>query len=299
VLEAVDGTHAAWPEFWITNKPVPGVRSPISDAPRPAGEHDFGFALDGCNSDGTTTGVGGMWQSRNYVTSDIKFTSTGCVKKGDLTHLNHFELRISQSRVEVWGTDPGSTTLVQLAVADNVGLSFTRGLVWLSDAHYNARKADVCECGDQWDHTFAWDNLGFDGPKTYRDLSFDVKDANTGGPVSQDGRPTSNLGYFVGTTPTTLSTASVFRNQTPTGALVTFNAFSSSLVVPSVSINGGPWIDTPWPFDGNGYFWRTIAIPVPVNQVRDGVNQIQFKTSGDGTVVANINVILVAGAPVP
>ena len=79
----------------------------------------------------------------------------------------------------MWGTDPGSTSLRQLAIVDNLGLTFTKGLVWLNDVHYNARKAiEPCECGTQWNHTFAWDNLAFDGPKTYRDLGFNVPDAN-------------------------------------------------------------------------------------------------------------------------
>ena len=288
------GSHAAWPEFWITNKPVPAIRGSVSAVPPPIPEHGFGFSIDGgCNDDASTTGVGRFFVSRNFVYDEPSYRIVDCVKKSTATSpsLNHFEVRISQNRAEVWGTDPGSDDLKQLAVADNLDLTFTQGLVWLNDTHYNASKGGD---GSQTSHTFAWDNLGFDGPKTYRDLSFDVRDANAstgGGLVS--------LGYAVGTGPVTLTTESVFRRQAPTGALLTLNFYSFDTVVPTVRINGGPPITTPWPFDGSGYFWRTIAIPVPVDQVADGPNTITFTTTGQASAVSNVNIILVAAAPVP
>ena len=108
------------------------------------------------------------------------------------------------------------------------------------------------------------------------------------------------LGYLLqGTGPRTFTPAPVFRTQQPTGAIVTFNFWSYQSSVPSVSINGGAWVDTPWPYDSGGYFWRTISIPVPVDQVHDGTNTISLKSNSADTVVANINLILIAGAPVP
>jgi hypothetical protein len=211
--------------------------------------------------------------------------------------MNHFEVRISQNRMEVWGTNPGSSALKQLAVADNLGLTFTKGLVWLDDVHYNARKSiEPCECGTQYNHTFAWDNLGFDGPKTYRDLGYDVPDANVPGGVTFAGDTTRRVGYSVGSG-VTLSVTGVHRDQTPTGSLVVFNTWSFTPVNPSISVNGGPWIDTPWVFAENG--WQSLAVPVPLDQVHDGTNTIAFKSIDSGTVVANISIIIVAGAPVP
>jgi hypothetical protein len=40
-------------------------------------------------------------------------------------------------------------------------------------------------------------------------------------------------------------------------------------------------------------------MPVPLDQVHDGVNTLTFTTAGGQAWVANINLILVAGAPVP
>jgi hypothetical protein len=108
------------------------------------------------------------------------------------------------------------------------------------------------------------------------------------------------LGYYAGGGAISLTTQPVFRRQQPTGAIVTMNIFSHDTVVPSININGTGWIDTPWPFDNTGFYWRTIAIPVPnLASVVDGPNTIQVTSTSPTAVVSNINLILVAGAPVP
>jgi hypothetical protein len=295
-----DGTHAAWPEFVITDKPVPGVRRSISFVDPASAANSVGFSLDGGCQGTDTSGVGTIFVTKNYVYSQPDFAQPNCITKGSAQSMNHFEVRISQSRLEVWGTDAGSTTLKQLAVADNLGLTLTQGLVWLDDVHYNARKAaEPCGCGDQWNHTFVWDNLGFDGPKTYRDLGYDVADANVAGGQALAGDLTTQLGYDVGAAPVTLSVSGVRRDQTPTGAQVVLNSYSFATVTPSISINGGPWIDTPWPYPDGGGTWRSLSIPVPVSQVKDGNNTISLRANTGAIIVANISLILVAAAPVP
>ncbi|MGZ4738211.1 MAG: hypothetical protein ACXVLM_03055 [Ilumatobacteraceae bacterium] len=296
-----DGSHGAWPEFIITDKPVPGTRVSISAVTPPAAVNEVGFSLDGCTSGpGGSTGVGTVFASKGGVYSELGFTSTGCVTKGSSRSMNHFEVRLSQNHLEVWGTDAGGTALKQLAVADNLGLTFTKGLVWLNDVHYNARKSiEPCECGTQWNHTFVWDNLGFDGPKTYRDLGFDVPDANVPGAISSRGDATRRVGFQVGTGPLTLTVAGVRRDQNPTGALIVLNTYSFAATVPSVSVNGNAPIDTAWPASFGTYAWYSLAIPIPLDQVHDGTNTLTF-TSGDGsTTVANISIILVAASSVP
>ena len=291
-----DGSHGSWPEFVITDKPVPGVRRSISFGIPSASANEIGFSLDGCSAGaGGQTGVGNIFVTKNSTYSEQAFTSTGCVTKGSLVSLNHFEVRVSQNRIEVWGTDGGGGALKQLAFADNLGLTFTKGLVWLDDVHYNARKAvEPCGCGTQFEHTYAWDNLGFDGPKTYRDLGFDVPDANI------DKGDTTEEGFRVGVGPISLTTAAVRRDQTPTAAQVVLNTYSFVAVVPSISLdNGKSWIDTPWPYDAQTNSFRSLSIPVPLNLVHDGPNTILFKSGDWSTVIANVSLILVAGAPVP
>jgi hypothetical protein len=296
-----DGSHGAWPEFLITDKPVPGARVSISFGTPAAAVNEIGFSLDGCTSGpGGSTGVGKLFVTKDGVYSEPDFSGDDCVTKGSAEAMNHFEVRISKDHLEVWGTDAGSSALKQLAVADNLGLTLQKGLVWLNDVHYNARKAvEPCQCGTQYDHTFAWDNLGFDGPKTYRDLGFDVPEPNVPGAPSPKDDATRRAGYQIGSGPVTLTVSGVRRDQTPTGAQVVLNTYSFAETVPSISINGNPYIDTRWPvgFETNG--WFSISIPVPLDQVHDGTNTITFKSGDDSTTIANITLILVAASPVP
>ncbi|MCU1502708.1 MAG: hypothetical protein JWM12_2062 [Ilumatobacteraceae bacterium] len=294
------GTHAAWPEFVITDKPVPGVRRQISMQPVPHAPNSVGFALDtGCSGQDNTTGVGVIFTTVNGQYTEVQGSRPNCITKGSSASMNHFEVRVSQSHIEVWGTDAGSKTLKQLAV-ENVNLNFTQGLVWMDDVHYNARKAvEPCACGTQFDHTFAWDNLGFDGPKTYRDLGFDVPLANVSGGRSINGDAEVQEGYQVGTGPQTFTVTGVKSVQTPTAAQVVLNAYSFNHTHPTVSVNGNAPIATTWAATDDGYMWRSMTIPVPLAQVHDGSNTLTFASADGSTIIANVSLILVAAAPVP
>jgi len=288
-----EGPHAAWPEFWWTDQPVPAPHAPEFSGQFPFARNSFGFSItDQCGDNhGPRIGVGTMGVTRSFAAADLPFTHGECVTKGSATGaLNHFEVRISQDRVEIWGSDAGTTTLKLMATATNANLTMTRGLIWLENVHYNGDKFD-----NQQDHEFAFDNVGFDGPTPYRDLSFDVPDANTTGRVGG-----INLGWSVSSTPRVLTTVPVYRLQSPTSALVTFNWFpTNAALVPSVRVNDGPLHETAWPFDSTTYVWRTIAVSVPVAEVHDGPNTITLTLGNGETAVANVNIILVAGSPVP
>jgi hypothetical protein len=278
-----EGPHAAWPEFWWTDQPIPAPHAGELPAQSPFARNSFGFVIASqCGTNhGSQIGIDSMSVTRDYVASSLPMTQSACVTKGSATGaLNHFEVRISQSRVEVWGTDAGSSTLKLMATAINANLTMTRGLIWVENVHYNGGKFD-----DQADHEFAFDNIGFDGPAPYRDLSFDVPD-----------RSPTQLGWKVTSTPLALATVPVYRLQTPTGALVTFNWNPELPIVPSFRLNGGPWHDTPW-IGGGEFAWRTIGVTVPVSEVRDGVNTIEF-ASISPLVLSNVNVILIAASPV-
>jgi hypothetical protein len=225
------------------------------------------------------------------VLSDLPFSQVGCVKKGSTTSLNHFEVRINQNRVEVWGSDAGTTTVRLLAYADNANLPLTRGVVWLDDVHYNA-----CKFNSQCDHTFVWDNLGFDGVSPYRDLSFDVPDANL---PSNDGGV--RLGYYIfANQATPFQVNGVYWDQQPTGALVTFNFTNDGgATVPSVRVNGGPWHSIAWPYNFNDCGLCPIGIPIPQGETHTGTNTLEFTDDSVGAVLSNINLIEVGGAFAP
>jgi hypothetical protein len=285
-----DSPHAAWPEFWWTDQPVP---TPHGDGQGydAAARNSFGFSIAGCNGDNSRTGVTMMAISQNFVQTALDFQQTGCITKGSVNGaLNHIELRINAGGAEVWGTDAGGTTLKKLA-AVTVAMPLTRGVVWLEDAHYNA-----CKFDDQCDHAFAWDNLTFDGPAPYRDMTFDVPDAKvpyTDGSLA--------LGYRVEQSPVSMQAQNVHWLQTPTAAYVAFNWAPIDFNVPMVRVNGGPWHQTAWPYGTGPMFWRTYAVPVDLSELRTGTNTIEFQqvAGAEPTVVANVNIILIAASPVP
>lgn len=307
VSNDTDGTHGAWPEFVITDKPVPGVRMDVSTAVPAASPNEIGFTLaGGCVNEPDVWSVGQFFMSKNNVYSDPAFTQVSCVKKstGVGGDLNHVEFRVNQKRAEVWATNPGGDQLQLLAYADNLDLGFTRGLVWIDDVHYNARKADPspCMCGLQFEHTFVWDNLGFDGPKTYRDLGFDVPDVNDHDVRNdEEGLPVGSMltGFSVNSTPITLTVNGVHSDQPPTAAQVVVSTGQFETKLPSISVNNGPWIDTPWPYDAQTFSRRALSIPVPLDQIHDGTNTISFKSDDPNTTINNVSLILVAGARVP
>ena len=95
--------------------------------------------------------------------------------------MNHVELRINQSEIDIYASDAGvPSSLRIIAKVTNANLTLTRGLVWPEDAHYNADKGDQ-SLPSQRQHTFAWDNVAFDGPFVGRDFSYDAADSTAPG----------------------------------------------------------------------------------------------------------------------
>ncbi|MCU1501938.1 MAG: hypothetical protein JWM12_1292 [Ilumatobacteraceae bacterium] len=297
------GSHAAWPEFLITDDPIPGARRSISFQPPPHAQNEIGFSIDaGCNGQDATTVVGVIFLTVDGVYSELQNSRPNCIAKGSRTAMNHFEVQLSQDHIEVWGTDAGSTTLKQLAVEDiALAPTFKQGLVWLNDVHYNARKAvEPCACGTQFDHTFAWDNLGFDGPKTYRDLGYDVADAHAKtSNRSIQGDAQIRQGYDIGKDPTTFTLTGVRWDQTPTKAKVVLNVYSFERTPTSVRLNGHDVVVSDWRPTDSAYAWRSLSIEVPVADVVQGDNKLTLTSDSESTIIANVSLILVAAAPVP
>jgi hypothetical protein len=179
-----------------------------------------------------------------------------------------------------------------------MNLSCTQGLVWLNDVHYNARKAvEPCECGTQFDHSYAWDNLGFDGPKTYRDWGFDVPYANVANTArSQSGDPTYvQTGYSLGSTRNLVVTG--VNKGAATGAKVVLNTNNWNGQTLSLSVNGHATITHTL---GGSFTAQSFSMPVPLGDIVAGTNTLTFSSDdGGNTVITNITLILVAAAPVP
>ena len=323
------GSHRVWPELWYTDHPVPVPFVHFSSLQSPP-QNGFGvrFAaycppnVPGCGdrficpelpaSEPVIT-VDSAVVVNNYKSDDsftdvnkgtISVKQTDCVKAssgpGDM---NHFELRVSQNEIDVYGTDAGKLApLRKLAVISNMHLSLTRGLIWLEDAHYNANKAEG-SVPYQGTHTFTWDNVGFDGPLVARDLAFDVLDRLQ--PISGG---LLNLGWAVfptDATPLRLEAQGVYNVSSAQAAFLAFNSSTYNPVTISYRVNGGAWQSEPWPFPKcyvqNGFTLcgqKSNIVPVPLGDVRTGTNTIEFKST-DATSITNVDLILKGAAGVP
>lgn len=325
------GNHRAWPEFWMTDRPVPapfthfsslqevpfngfGVRFAAYCPPSPPGDPGCGVRFI-CPDEPLSVPVVTVdsavvvtdYQSNDSFTDvnpgTIAVNAVGCVKAssgpGDM---NHFELRISQTGIDVYGTDAGTLApLKRIATIGNVTLPLTRGLIWIEDVHYNGDK----DGPDQGTHTFAWDNVGFDGPILPRDLAFDVLDQMQ--PLTGGYAGLFNLGWATFPTdaePLSLTVHGVYNIAAAADALLTFNLFAENPVAISYRVNNGAWRDESWPFGAcytqNGSVLcgaKTLYVPVPITDIQTGDNIIQFRSS-DATEISNVDLILVGAGGV-
>lgn len=320
------GTHAAWPQFIISDQPIPVPHPNVVDPttwnlPRNA----IGISLAaGCGScpgnnfppSGNTSDcvtADEAWLVTNHslttygVYQNNGFTIQGCVIKGSVGHLNHFAINFSQTspNIMVWATDPDSTTYRLIAEGVNMPLPLTRGLTWLEDNHYNGCKDQVFGPECQGQHTFAWANWGFDGPILPRDLTFDVPDNTRSlGVDNYSGQQAFDLGYVTAKGTLTLQIPNVTNVEDAVGALLVFNAQPVNSETVTYSVNG----HAPQTFDfAPVTVSSTVAIPVNLGDLVDGNNTVTFTASDTAnfTAFANMDLILQGaggtggGTPVP
>lgn len=304
VSNDTSGSHGAWPEFWITDQPVPAPFTHEASwvaLPR----NGFGIRFAGftdSNGNGASCpegspaymGVDSVAIIRNYVDADtvngdhLGLVGLDCVKAATATgQMNHYEIDVAQNQIDVYGTDAGTTTpLKHLATISNANLSFTRGLLWLEDVHYNGNKF-----GTQGTHTFAWDNVGFDGPMVARDLTFDAPDALTAG-----GGGTLNLGWLESANQAKpVAVTGVNNIAAAQAALLTFNFFPYTAPTTLTYVINGHSHSVNWPYpETTGASWRTLAVPVVPSELVTGTNTVSI-TSNQAMVVSNVDIVL-AGA---
>jgi hypothetical protein len=311
VTNDTTGSHGAWPEFWLTDLPIPApsthlIPCDMCTVPRNGLGIRFSANVPGMRADSVVV-------VRNYIIEDRNIfenntTGTRIEDKGNVRlstgpngGMNHIEIRISQNQIDIYASDAGSRTLKLVNTVTNANLPITRGLIWIQDAHYNAEKAHEADPNlpDQKNHTYAWDNVAFDGPATYRDLSFDVLDRNqliSPGlyKMGWDTSPSSPAN--LNTLPMTAENIAAARS-----AYLLFNNNNADPATFNYTINGNansapsPYPPaTTQPMKGA----RTLALPIPLNQLVAGPNNIRLSADVNITF-QNVNIVLVAAAPVP
>jgi hypothetical protein len=120
--------------------------------------------------------------------------------------LNHFEIRVSQDRVEVWASPFSADGLafapLELLYAADVQVSFSRGWVHITTHNHATIKYSqdggfgATEPIDAW--IARWDNVGFDGPVIASTREFEVADSLVMGTDAWNiAGPVMNVGYRV------------------------------------------------------------------------------------------------------
>jgi hypothetical protein len=316
------GSHGAWPEFWLTDIPIPAPLNFTPGANRSIPQNGFGLRFEaaatygqwgscqnGNNLDKRRWTVGSAIVIRNYVMNDTSDPGAGITTNMAVQQLdcviappddsgitNHVELKISQNQIEVWATNagvvPSATNLKKIAVVTNANLPLTRGLIWLEDVHYNADKGEL---PSQRQHTFVWDNVAFDGPFTYRDFSYDALDANQASNIWNLGKRS-----FPGQT-ASWDVLNMPANPQAAAVRVLFNFYQpNSITAINVIVNGHAH-SAPWPYpDTIGNVTRTFAVTIPITDLVPGTNVVQLGADQD-MITSNVNIVLVnvpGGVPV-
>ncbi|HTB67249.1 MAG TPA: hypothetical protein VK727_13550 [Steroidobacteraceae bacterium] len=310
------GTHGAWPEFWMSDAPVPDPFSHFAVwesypangfAVRFAAAAEvgsYGTCPNGNNLNSVRFTVDSAAVIRGYVLEDTggfgvstgtTVTPLDCVieSSGPGGGMNHIELRISQNQIDVYATDAGvaptPTTLKHIAVITNTNLTLSRGLIWLEDVHYNADKALISRPSER-QHTFAWDNVAFDGPFVGRDFAYDAPDNTLPGLNGAQ-----NLGKFsLANQTTTWNVPGLPANPQPAAVKITFNfdeEVNANPTALNVIVNGHAH-SVPWPYpDQMENIWRALAVIVPVTDLVAGTNVVQLGADSP-EVFSNVDIVL-------
>jgi hypothetical protein len=257
-----------------------------------------------CPQGGGYVGVDSVIVINNYAANDsatngsLVLRGLDCVKQPTAPgQMNHYEIRISQGQIDVYGTDAGTTSpLKHLSTVANANLGFTRGLVSIEDVHDNA---DAGRLPSQRQHTFVWDNVAFDGPFTYRDLSFGALDAN----VPTGIYATVNLGKLSWPTqPARWNVLGMPTGPTAESARVVFNFYHYTAPTSlNVTVNGHAHV-VPWAYpETQPYTWRTLAVTIPIADLVPATNVVTIGATDEPIVSSNVDIVLVntGAGPMP
>jgi hypothetical protein len=283
--------------------PAPTFREYENFEPGPVPRN--GLMIKFLNTCDPNVAIGNVLVYSNYsltmLTPTFNVSGTGCatVRQGSL---NHFEIRVSQTQLEVWAsdfsTDDGQTfPNFRRLYAANMSLPFTRGYVHMAARNHASKKY-----GFGPDGVYHWDNIGFDGPIIQNYRSYEIKNNTT--TASYQGDAIMNLGYLLldGTTgkpagiydPINRLSSLQFQGVNVTGATaarLTLNTFFNSIAhTPSSSwgwqfrFNGGAWrtrslsavevqtLTTPPGSAGN----LSLALDVPIGDLIAGTNSLEM-----------------------
>ncbi len=316
-VDSIGLGHVWWPEVMITDEPIP---NPYQDIRMPKNGIAITFENPGCDDGNMTTAhnqPGAIWIFNNYngtyyppidgtspTGGGVRHQIGGCYATG-FDQANHFEIKISQDKLEIWASDKtvdGGATYpnFKLRVSiTNAQIPFTRGYVHFQHGQYNASKE-----GFDSNHTYHWHAIGFDGPTLPTPRAYDVPDAlaprggflNMGYSADVNGQMNngnSNVPPFnlqnvdlTNATSAKLNVSVWYLNQPPLPVMYRFN--------------GGAWrsYNIPPVFASSDDSGLPVSMPISLTDLKQGNNTLEFKSSnpsGQSMVFANTTLELYPG----
>jgi hypothetical protein len=285
----LEGFLQGWVSLAITEEPSPapsfGILQNFENGAVPrAGLEVHFFQICGLPD---RVGVSQVNVFRNYAETFYLDNEGGrsstCVQT-EKGKLNHFELRVSRSRLEVWGSDRSEDGVhfgeLTLLFGLDVDLPFERGYVHINTHNHSSLKYSE-NTVDAW--TARWDNVAFDGPVVGDWREYSIADAMED--VVIDGNACKNIGYQLGDVSEGPQQELTFHGVDPSGAVTAHIAldghFNTHTDVPfedyvlRYRVNGKAWQEQR--FDAS----QLALLKGPVVYDEAGMN-----TRGDGSGIA-------------
>jgi len=295
------GGHGWWFNVFVSKDPVP---IPYKEANAQAlyAKAGIGFEFEGsfnCEAGGgagVKNALSNVFIEENYaITHTYGWNAIGpagnsdpvCFKTEEEV-MNHVEIHISQTKVQVLVADAGDPkSLRVVGEVNNMSLPLTRGYVNFQHTHYNAHKSGLPVAYT----TYHWDNIGFDGPTYTTPRAYDVPDSLT--PLPPNGFPGGvNVGYNL-TKDGMSKKAVTLENVDLTGAAsATLNLNAGAFMKGDeigYRFNGGTWRSFPHAFPTSDAGGRAISIPVTLSDLQAGTNTLEMKSISGNVTAANID----------
>ncbi|HEU5074055.1 MAG TPA: hypothetical protein VFU02_07775, partial [Polyangiaceae bacterium] len=236
----------------------------------------------------------------NY--EDVEHTAGNClVMPTQQGALHHFEITVSQSRIEVFASPASEDGVefgrLELLHSADVDLPFSRGYVYITLHNHASLKYSADSLGEIYDAWFArWDNVGFDGPVVENWREYEIPDSLVpaeSSPVVSG--PVRSVGYLVADESMGPRDVLEFRDVDLTdvasarltlGSWYNINEGNLADFRLSYRFNGGTWRDrylTEGEIallnSGNNHGQLAQVIDVPLEDLVEGTNTLEFVTA--------------------
>lgn len=232
-------------------------------------------------------------------------------------NLNHFELLVSQQKIEIWATpysaDGKSFTNAILLYTAFVNLPFARGYVSITTHNHASIKYSDNNALDAW--VARWDNVGFDGPVIGNWREFEVADSLIPGNNAWNRNgPVTSVGYRIADAANSPAQILLLHNVNINNAIAARLSVSAwydshaggadpSAFVLRYRLNGKAWHDRITTTDEAALLASPLShgqisqmMDVPLSDLVQGENTLEFVTfnvpQGYPPLVANIDLVL-------